>query len=109
MQDQFSDEDRHAHHLLCLVPSIIVNKALQLDDEVEGMLFWAKDIPFLKSLENEVRRWKTLWQSTDRELPNNLLLALDEGAFLNIYRLLVVTCPLTITRGEAESSFSLMK
>ena len=39
MQDRLSDEDRHAHHLLCLVPSIIVNKALQLDDEVEGVLF----------------------------------------------------------------------
>ena len=109
MQDRFSVEDRHARHLLCAVPSIIVNKALQLDDEVEGMLFWGKDIPFLKSLGNEVRRWKTLWQSTDRELPNNLLLALDEGAFPNIYRLLVVTCPLTITSGEAELSFSLMK
>ena len=31
MQDRFFDEDRHAGHLLCLVPSIIVNKALQLD------------------------------------------------------------------------------
>ena len=31
MQDRFSDEDRHVRHLLCLVPSIIVNKALQLD------------------------------------------------------------------------------
>ena len=29
MQDRFSDEDRHARHLLCLVPSIIVNKALE--------------------------------------------------------------------------------
>ena len=48
---------------------VIVNKALQLDDEVEGMLLWEKDITFLKSLENEERRWKTLWQSTDRELP----------------------------------------
>ena len=71
--------------------------------------FWEKDIPSLKSLGNEVRRWKTLWQSTDRELPNNLLLALDEGVFLNIYRLLVVTYLLTITSGEAELSFSLMK
>ena len=43
MQDRFSDEDRHARHLLCVVPSIIVNRALQLDDEVEGMLFWEKD------------------------------------------------------------------
>ena len=45
------DEDRHARNFLCLVPSIIVNKALQLDDEVEGMLFWEKDNPFPKSLE----------------------------------------------------------
>ena len=32
------------------------------------MLFWEKNIPFLKSLGNEVREWKTLCQS-DRELP----------------------------------------
>ena len=43
MQDRFSEEDRHARHLLCVVQSIIVNRALQLDDEVEGMLFWEKD------------------------------------------------------------------
>ena len=61
MQDRFSVEDRHASHLLCAVPSIIVNKALQLDDEVEGMLFWEKDNPFPKSLGIEVLRWKTLW------------------------------------------------
>lgn len=39
MQDWFLDEDRHAGHLLSLVPSVVVTKALQLDDEVEGMLF----------------------------------------------------------------------
>ena len=63
------------------------------------MLFWGKDIPFLKSLGNEVRGWKTLWHSTDRELPNNFLLELgvcDEDAFPNIYRLLVITCTLYI-------------
>ena len=110
MQDRFSDEDRHAHHLLCLVQSIIVNKALQLDRiKVKVALFWEKDISFLKSLGNEVRRWKTLWQSTDRELPNSPFISTDEGAFPNIYRFLVVTCPLRITSGEAELSFSLMK
>ena len=31
IQDRFSEEDRHARHLLCLVSSIIVSKALQLD------------------------------------------------------------------------------
>ena len=52
MQDRFSDEDRHARHLLCVVPSIIVNRALQLDDEVEGVLFWEKDDGLLASCKN---------------------------------------------------------
>ena len=39
MQGRFSDEDRQARHLLCVVPSIIVNEALRLDDEVESMPF----------------------------------------------------------------------
>ena len=76
--------------------------------EVKGMPFWEKDTPFLKSLGNEVCRRKTLWQSTDRELPNNLLLALnvcDEDAFSNIYRLLVGACTLPITIGKAERFF----
>ena len=65
MQDRFSDEDRQACQLLCLMLTIIVNKALQLDDELEGKLFWEKDIPFLKFIGNEVCRWQTLWQSKD--------------------------------------------
>ena len=32
------DKDRRPRNLLCLVSSIMVNKALQLDVEVEGML-----------------------------------------------------------------------
>jgi len=34
------------------VTSIIVNKALRLDVEVAGMLFWEKDVPFSKSFGN---------------------------------------------------------
>ena len=96
LQDRLSDEDRHARHLLCLVPSIIVNKELHLD---EGMLYWEKDIPFPKSLGNEVRRWKTLWQLTNRELPNTLLLALgacDEDTFPNIHYIYALTQTLAI-------------
>ena len=33
MRDRFFYEDRHARNLLCLVLPIIVNKALQLDDQ----------------------------------------------------------------------------
>ena len=76
MQDRLSDEDRCSRHVLCLVPSIIVNKALQLDDEVEGMLFWEKDIPFLNPLEMRyVDGEQSGSQQIYWELPNNLLLA----------------------------------
>ena len=51
MQDRFLTKDRHARYLLCLVPSIMVNTALQLDEEVEGMLFCEKDIYFPNPLE----------------------------------------------------------
>ena len=75
-------------------------------------MYWEKDISFPKSLGNEVRRWKTLWQSTDRVLPNNLILAIgdcDEDAFPNIHHLLVIStviCTPSITSAEAERSFS---
>ena len=71
-----------------------------------------KDNPFPKSLGNEVLRWQTLWQPTDSELPDNLLLALgvcDEDAFPNIHRLLVIACTLPITSTEAERSLSVMR
>ena len=46
---------------------------------------------------------ETFWQSKDRELPNNLVC--NEGAFPNIYRLLVVARTLPITSAEAEQFF----
>jgi len=60
MQDRFSDEDCHARHLLYLVPSIIVKNTLELSEATEGMLFWENDLPFSKSLGNELRRWQTM-------------------------------------------------
>ena len=112
MQDRFSDEDRHARHLLYLVPSIIVNDSLELSEATEGMLSWENDLPFPKSLGNELRRWQSMWQSAEKELPSNLLLALgacDVDAFPNIHRLLLIACTLPISSAEAERSFSLMK
>ena len=46
---------------------------------------------------------ETLWQSKDRELPNNLVS--HEDAFPNIYRLLVVVLTLPITSAEADQFF----
>ena len=76
MQDQFCDKDRHARRLLYLVPS----EARHLEE----MLLWENDLPFPKSLGNELRRWQTMWQSAEKKLPSNPLLALgacDVDAF----------------------------
>ena len=51
-------------------------------------------------------------QSAEKELPNDLLLALgacDVDAFPNIHRRLLISCSLPISSTEAERSFSLMK
>ena len=53
-----------------------------------------------------------MWQSAEKELPSNLLLALgacDEDAFPNIHRLLLIACTLPISTAQAERFFSLMK
>ena len=67
VQDRFSDEDHHACHLLY---------PLELSEATEGMLFWENHLPFSKSLGNELRRWQTMWQSAEKELLSDLLLAL---------------------------------
>ena len=75
----------------------------QLDDDVEGILGERHFISQI--LGNEVRRWKTLWQSTDRVLPNNLLLAIgdcDEDAFPNIHRLLSFPPSFAPHRSQAQ-------
>ena len=54
MQDRFSDEDRHARHLLYLVSSIIINNTPELSEEPEGMFFWENDLPFPESRRNEL-------------------------------------------------------
>ena len=112
IQDRFSDEDRHARHSLYLVPCIIVNNTLELSEATEGLLFWENDLPFPKSLGNELQRWQTMCQSAEKELPSNFLLALgarDDDAFPNIHCLLLIACTLPISSAEAERSFSLMK
>lgn len=59
---------------LCLVPSIIANKAGSFMGKWKACCT-GEYISFPKSLGNKLHKWKTLWQSTDRELPHNLLLS----------------------------------
>ena len=56
MTERFSAEGRHASSLLCLVPSILLCSATDeiLSDNLQGMLYWERDLPFPRSLANEL-------------------------------------------------------
>ena len=123
MMERFSDEGRHASNLLCLVPSILLSSGINPIEKLEGMLYWEKDLPFAKSLRNELIRWQALWKSkgsdgesqitkADISVPDNILLSLgacDSDCFPNIHCLLLIACTLPITSAEAERSFSLLR
>ena len=53
-----------------------------------------------------------MWQSAERNLPSDLLLALGAGdvdTFPNIHRFPLLACTLPISSAEAERSYWLMK
>ncbi len=117
MKERFSNDHGHSKRLLFLIPSIITlsdNLNIQsIKEAKQSELFWESDLPFPSSLQNELRRWQTLWQSQlGADIPNTFLLALgscDSDSFPNIHQLLLISCTLPITSAEAERSFSLLR
>ncbi len=115
MKERFSNDHGHSKRLLFLIPSIItLSDNLNIEsikEAKQSLLFWESDLPFTISLQNELRRWHTLWQSQlGADIPNIFLLALgscDSDSFPNIHQLLLISCTLPITSAEAERSFSL--
>ena len=115
MVERFSDEGHHASNLLCLVPSMLLSSGINPIEKLEGMLHWEKDLPFAKSLQNELIRWQALWEfkrrdgesqitKADISVPDNLLFSLgacDTDWFPNIHHLLLIACTLPITSAEA--------
>ena len=111
--------------LFNLVPAIFLPKEDELATIKDELLFWKDDLPFPKSLDQELRRWEDLWKRKktspfgyDQEqlptvnIPDNFLLSLtacDSHSFPNIHRLLIIGCTLPITSAEAERTFSLMR
>ena len=80
-EKRFAGEERFGHILLCLIPSVLLNKtsSVQPSEHLDKLLYWEQDLPCSKSLGNELRRWQTLWQQKEQEnsnIPNNLPLAL---------------------------------
>ena len=108
MRERFNDGQAiHVRSLLCLVPTLLVRSDIDPLENVRGMFYWERDLPFPKSLRSEVRRWQSLWRGRSQEmqnatkrrseretaLPNNLLLALgacDSQSYPNVYRLLLI-------------------
>ncbi len=99
-----------------LIPSIITLSDNLNIESIGGQTIFTlleSDLPFPSSLQNELRRWQTLWQSQlGADIPNTFLLALgscDSDSFPNIHQLLLTSCTLPITSAEAERSFSLLR
>lgn len=127
MKERFSAERSHAQRLLFLVPSIVSSDSstASAEDAMEALLYWEKDLPFPRSLRNELRRWQVIWKNSKSQshqaerqrecnspIPDTFLLALascDIDSFPNIHQLLVIACTLPITSAEAERSFSLLR
>ena len=105
--------------------TVLTFETRQLATIKDELLFWKDDLPFPKSLDQELRRWEDLWKRKktspfgyDQEqlptvnIPDNFLLSLtacDSHSFPNIHRLLIIGCTLPITSAEAERTFSLMR
>ncbi len=117
MKERFSNDHGHSKRLLFLIPAIItLSDNLNIEsikEAKQSLLFWESDLPFPSSLQNELRRWHTLWQSQlGADIPNIFLLALgscDSDSFPNIHQLLLISCTLPITNAEVERSFSLLR
>ncbi len=119
MKERFSEDQRHAQGLLRLLPSVIISENEPVDRMLESLQFYEGDLPFPRSLGNELRRWNALWHKKGTEnvsgsglVPSNLLLTLgacDRDSFPNIHRLLIIACTLPISSAEAERSFSLVR
>lgn len=115
VSERFSDEQHHVDGLLSLLPSIIVEMDTHSTDIMSArLLLWECDLPFPKSLGNELRRWSFVakqgsesqcGQQSGSSIPDNLLLAhgeCDKDSFPNIHCLLVIACTIPITSAEAE-------
>ena len=110
MRDRFTNEDRHARHLLHLVPSIIVNNTLELSKATEGMMFWENDLPFPKSLGEwaaNMANYAAVSREGTSKQSSISTWHVWRGCFSK--HLLLITCTLPISSAEAERSFSLTK
>ena len=90
------------------MPSLFLNSSVNLDEYINDMLKWEKDLQYIIMNINVSGNSKQ-----KSEIPKTLLQALgacDRDSFPNIhFLLLVVGCTLPISSAEVERSFSLMK
>ena len=68
LNERFSGEQCHAQGLLCLVPSVWLSTTMNPLDYIDDLMKWQGDLPFPKSLPNELRSWQYLWNGKQSEL-----------------------------------------
>ena len=56
LESRFHGDGSHAHVLLCLIPSVILNSSEEVSNHIDNLLYWKEDLPCSTSLASELQR-----------------------------------------------------
>ena len=107
---RFSKLSTTAGQLVGLVPSVICEREVSLDDASK---LYANDLPSSELLDQETDRWKRKFMAASSESrPTSCASAIklcDPMTFPNIFTLLKIACTLPVTSCECERSCSVLR
>ncbi|XP_067030617.1 52 kDa repressor of the inhibitor of the protein kinase-like [Acropora muricata] len=113
LDEQFSDLSVLASSLLCLVPSVLCDRAGDLPNADEIINSYKDDLPSPELLRQELLRFQIRYSSKPKEdRPNTAAKALkscDDDLFPNIYALLKICATIPATSCECERSASSLR
>ena len=110
LEERFSPLAQASARLLYLIPSILIDKEVEM---APAVALYQDDLPSSQLLEQELKHWKLKWQGKSIEnIPNSCAKAIKEcdiDTFPNIHQLLKIACTLPVTSCECERSASVIR
>ena len=110
LDQRFSNLSNTATSLLGLIPSIIIDRELDLQAAIE---LYYRDLPSPELIPQELLRWKMKWKSFPRDkVPTSCaetLHKIDPELYPNIFILLKLAATLPVTSCECERSASSLR
>ena len=110
LDQRFSSMSNTATSLLGLIPSIIIDRELDLQAAIE---LYSRDLPSPELIPQELLRWKMKWKSIPRDkVPTSCaetLHNIDPELYPNIFVLLKLAATLPVTSCDCEISASSLR